>query len=396
MTEGAMVTREEEGEISFLLSASLEALNSADRAKTRPPAVSIRPPGRRGMTVGEKILAHHALDGRGLVAPRDLIWIDVDWALASQVSWKTGHFRNDRLWLAGDRVGIRRDQRRWDAQSLIDACERAKQVFKMTDYQGANYTTLYTEFYHQRAQPGMIVLGSDPHTCSSGTMGYLSIGSGPADVTTNLAVTGRDTMLYIAQQLQHKPVVVDRIVEFTGPGSRSITCDERFTIHNVTAELGAITGIFVPDENTHKLIQKRSRAQHKQSSLYFRPDDDAQYVATYEIDLGHVRSFMAIHLNVYDVVTVSREVGICLNGGFIGSCATTEEDLTLAALVLARGLECGLRPIPMGRRVMAPGSLPILHRLHEYELINPYSDPGFEIGAPGCSYRAGNVHGFGL
>ena len=51
------------------------------------------------------------------------------------------------------------------------------------------YTILHTEFYRERAQPGMLVVGSDSHTCSAGAVGCLEIGLGAADITLPL-VTG--------------------------------------------------------------------------------------------------------------------------------------------------------------------------------------------------------------
>lgn len=51
---------------------------------------------------------------------------------------KPGIFRNDRFWLAGDHVVDPRVNKLPKVQGLIDASERAKRVFKMTDYQGTN------------------------------------------------------------------------------------------------------------------------------------------------------------------------------------------------------------------------------------------------------------------
>lgn len=78
---------DQESEILFLVSAWLEALNSADRAKSPPVPLSLRPPGRRGMTLSEKIFAFHDIDRKGSVAPGELIRVDVDWVIASEASW---------------------------------------------------------------------------------------------------------------------------------------------------------------------------------------------------------------------------------------------------------------------------------------------------------------------
>lgn len=51
---------------------------------------------------------------------------------------KPGIFRNDRFWLAGDHVVDPRVNDLPKVKRLIDSSERARKVFKMTDYQGLN------------------------------------------------------------------------------------------------------------------------------------------------------------------------------------------------------------------------------------------------------------------
>jgi aconitase A len=102
-----------------------------------------------------------------------------------------------------------------------------------------------------------MIIGSDSHTCSAGSLGCLSIGLGAADVTLPLVtgetwfkvpetvnvrlvgtpgpgIGGKDTILYILQQLKRNTVAADRIVEFTGPGIQHLSCDARFAIANMT------------------------------------------------------------------------------------------------------------------------------------------------------------------
>ncbi|KAH8691621.1 aconitase family protein [Talaromyces proteolyticus] len=414
---------EKESEIVFLVSAWLESLNSADRSRSRQAPLPVRPEGRRGMTLSEKIFALHDVDQKGYVAPGDLIRVDVDWVIASEASWKGMEktyeglgrpkiFRNDRFWLAGDHVVDPRITKIPQVKALIDASERAKHVFKMTDYQGMNYTILHTEFYRERAQPGMMIIGSDSHTCSSGALGCLAVGLGAADVTLPLVtgetwfkvpesvnirlvgepkpgIGGKDVILYILQQLKRNTVAAERIVEYTGPGLRYLTPDARFAISNMTTELGGITGIFVPDKTTYNFIQKRRLPRHKSSSIYFQPDEDAQYAETHEIDLGNVRSFIAKYPKPDDVVPVPECEGMKLDGCFIGACTTAEEDLILGALVLEQGLKRGIKPVKTGNRKVVPGSLPILRKLRDLGLVDVYEQAGFEIGVPGCSYCVG-------
>lgn len=115
---------------------------------------------------------------------------------------------------------------------------------------------MHTEFFRERAEPGMLIIGSDSHTCSSGAVGCLSIGLGAADVTMPLVtgqtwfkvpdtvqislvgappigVGGKDVILYILKLLKRNTVAAERIVEFTGPGVKHLSCDARFAICNM-------------------------------------------------------------------------------------------------------------------------------------------------------------------
>src|SRR5271156_2374036 len=91
------------------------------------------------------------------------------------------------------------------------------------------YTIMHTEFCRERAQPGMLIIGSDSHTCSAGSVGCLAIGLGVADVTMPLitgetwfkvpesvnirlinsprpGIGGKDVILYIMKELKRNTV----------------------------------------------------------------------------------------------------------------------------------------------------------------------------------------------
>lgn len=86
--EGDELSPENESEIVFFCSAYLEAMKSAARAKLVASVQTTRPKGRRGMTMAEKIFAMHDISRRGFVAPGDIIQVDIDWIIASELSWK--------------------------------------------------------------------------------------------------------------------------------------------------------------------------------------------------------------------------------------------------------------------------------------------------------------------
>ncbi|EMR71255.1 putative aconitase family protein [Eutypa lata UCREL1] len=411
-------------EVLFLVSAWIESLNSADRAhKETPKTIDFRPSGRPPMTLTEKIFALHDVEGHGFVRTGTTIRVAIDWIMASEASWSSmetiydrigqpGIFRNDRFWLAGDHVVDPRVNDQPIPSRLIQASNRAKKVFKMTEFQGMNYTIMHTEFFRERAQPGAFIIGSDSHTCSAGANGCLSTGLGAADVTMGLVtgetwfkvpevvnirfvgqpgrgIGGKDVILYTLQQLKRNTVAADRVVEYTGPGLSYLSPDARFAIANMTTEFGGITGIFVPDHVTKSFIDSRKSPQHKNSSYYFRPDDDAVYAETHVIDLSKCEPSVAKYPNPDDVVPISEVQDLALDGCFIGACTTAEEDIILGALVLEQGLKNGLRPCPKGKRKVVPGSLPIVDMLRRTGLADVYEQAGFEIGVPSCSYCVG-------
>lgn len=322
-----------------------------------------------------------------------------------------GIWRNDRFWLAGDHVVHPTITDHPKIKAMIETAEKAKNDFKMTEYQGMNYTIMHTEFVRERAEPGMIAIGSDSHTCSAGAVGCLAIGLGTADVMMTLALgetwfkipdsilielvgeptfgmSGKDVILYILKELKRNTVAAERVVEFSGEGMKHLTFDARFTIANMCTEFGAITGLFVPDEITLEYISRRRRKANKVNSIYFKPDPDAQYAGKYQIDLSKVEASIAVYPNPDDVVPVSEKAGQKLDGVFIGACTTTEEELVLAALVLKVGLEKKL-PLAKGKRHYVPGSLPIVEKLKDLGLLQIYEEAGFTRGPPGCSYCVG-------
>ena len=359
-----------------------------------------------------------------------------------------GIFRNDRFWLAGDHVV---DPRLMDTplvKQLVGEMDLARKRFKMTEFQGNNYTIMHTEFYRERAQPGQLVIGSDSHTCSAGADGCLAIGLGATEVTMALVtgeiwfkvpevveirlvgkpargIGGKDVILHVLKELKRNTVASDRVVEYTGPGCQWLSPDARFAIANMTTvsylfqsmslawitntglppspppspgfspfpapnqEFGGITGIFVPDGITLNFIKSRKTPQHKLNSYYFRPDEGCSYAESHTIDISLTEPSVARYPNPDDVVPVSEVAGTQLDGVFIGACTTAEEDLVLGALVLQAGLDAGKKPVARGKRRVVPGSRPIAEFLHRTGLAAVYERAGFDMGVPGCSYCIG-------
>ncbi|KAF9690425.1 hypothetical protein EKO04_011558 [Ascochyta lentis] len=416
-------TSQELDDVEFLVDAWLAAIDFAAVPSVKP--LKYKALGTRPMNLTEKIFGHHALSGASKEGVRtgDLVRVAIDWIIASEVTWMgmkksmaaVGQapraWRNDRFWLAGDHVVDPRNYSEERVKGFVQGLQSARKDLKMTENQGLNYTILHTEFVRERAEPGMLVLGSDSHTCSGGAVSCLAIGLGAGDVMMGLVtgqtwfkipesiridfvgepawyIRGKDVVLSILKQLKRNTHAADRIIEFGGPGTRALSCDARFAISNMCTELGAITGIFVPDEITRDFVDGRKRKMYKSNSLYFQPDDDAVYSAKFTIDLSKVESFIAMYPSPDDVYPVADKLGMQFDGCFIGACTTTEEDLVLAALVLRAGLKRGLS-VTKGRRVVVPGSMPIVRNLKKLGLLDVFEEAGFERPAPGCSLCLG-------
>ncbi|SMR53518.1 unnamed protein product [Zymoseptoria tritici ST99CH_1A5] len=377
------------------------------------------------MTLAQKILAHHAhsVPRASGVRPGDFLRVSVDWIIASELSWQGMSnsiqsldapfqpWRNDRFWLSGDHTVDPRNYQEPTPQKLLEGIRKAKYEYKMTENQGANHTIMHTEFCRERAQPGMLVLGSDSHTCSAGCVSSLAIGLGAADVSAALGtgetwikvpesirinfvgkpqwyIGGKDVILYVLQQLRRNTFAAERVVEFGGAGSEWLSFDARFGICNMCTELGAITGIFTPDGITKRFVEGRRGRMYRSECTYFAPDEHAEYISTFDIDLGSVEPFIAIYPSPDNVHPITEHLDMLFDGCFIGACTTTEEDLVLAALILQVGLDRGLTLAP-GKRIVVPGSRPILHNLEHLGLLEIYSKCGYTVTAPGCSLCLG-------
>lgn len=422
--QALQLTNEQYDEVLFLADSWLEALNSADRAPLALEPRSQRLLETRPMTLAQKIFAQHVIGGCPAEGLRvgDVVRVSVDWILASELSWGAMHsvheelgapgiWRNDRFWLAGDHVVHPDIAEVPKVRAMVDKATQAKKNFSMTEYQGMNYTIMHSEFVRERAEPGMLCIGSDSHTCSAGAVGCLSIGLGVADTqmalsvgetwfkipesirielqgTPSFGVTGKDIILFILKKLKRNTVAAERIVEFVGEGVQHLSVDARFAISNMCTEFGAITGVFQPDYIVQDYISHRRRKRYQRNSIYFQADDDASYASIHTISLEEIEPYIAIYPEPDNVVPISERSDLKFDGVFIGACTTTEEELVLAALVLKAGMRKSMRISP-GKRHYVPGSLPIVEKLRKLGLLEVYEAAGFTRGPPGCSFCLG-------
>jgi len=131
------------------------------------------------------------------------------------------------------------------------------------------------------AFPGELIIGTDSHTPNAGGLGACAVGVGGADAVETIAglpwevlypkhiavyLTGKmsgwtapkDVILYVAGQLTVSGGT-NAIVEYIGPGARTISATGKATITNMGAELGATTSMFPADEHMARYLRATGR-----------------------------------------------------------------------------------------------------------------------------------------
>ena len=113
-------------------------------------------------------------------------------------------------------------------------------------------------------------------------------------------VTATDLVLTITELLRSHGVV-EKFVEYFGPGLRDLSLPDRATVSNMTPEYGATLGIFPVDEKTIDYLAMTNRprrarltqAYAKAAGLFYTGDSDPEYTEVVEIDLSTVTPSLA-------------------------------------------------------------------------------------------------------
>ncbi len=190
-------------------------------------------------------------------------------------------------------------------------------------------------------KPGATLLGSDSHTPTGGGIGALAIGAGGLDVAVAMAgqpfyltmpkvvrvelknslkpwVSAKDVILHLLSLLSVKGGL-NRIMEYSGEGVKTLTVPERATITNMGAELGATTSIFPSDEQTRLFLHAQGR---EKDYVPLTADDNAIYDETIVIDLAKLEPLAACPHSPDNIKKV-QDLDIKVNQVAIGSCTNS-------------------------------------------------------------------------
>ena len=179
----------------------------------------------------------------------------------------------------------------------------------------------HSKMLESYAEPGQLIVGTDSHTPHSGAIGCIAFGIGTTaifnswitkDVRVSVPpsfkvivkgkkpdnVTAKDFMLEI---LRHPYIkdghAIGQIIEYAGDAVAALSVDERATMTNMAAEVGAFTGIVAPDAKAVAYLvaerdMERARAEELCRGLH--SDADAEYVKVIEIDASALQPMVAL------------------------------------------------------------------------------------------------------
>jgi 3-isopropylmalate/(R)-2-methylmalate dehydratase large subunit len=249
------------------------------------------------------------------------------------------------------------------------------------------------------ALPGIVVLGSDSHTCSYGAIGAFSSGIDRTEAAA-LLLTG-ETWLKVPQsikitlkgRLQPMVTAKDVILSIIGDVSASganycsvefhgnitqFSVEERFTIANMGVEMGAKNTVFSSDDVTLNYLKSIGISKSKYSMI--NPDANATYNRELTYNLTRVEPVVAIPHSVDKVKPIKEVKGIEIQQCLLGTCTNGRlSDFQIAAKILK-----GKTIHPDVRLLILPASRRIYLDALKDGLINTFIEAGGTILPPGC------------
>jgi 3-isopropylmalate/(R)-2-methylmalate dehydratase large subunit len=272
----------------------------------------------------------------------------------------------------------------------------------------------HSKMLESYAEPGMLIVGTDSHTPHSGAIGCIAFGVGTTaifnswitrDVRVSVPpsfkvvirgqkpdnVTAKDFMLEI---LRHPYVrdghAIGQIIEYAGEAVEALSVDERATMTNMAAEVGAFTGIVAPDEKAVDFLARqrnmvRSQAEALCQGLF--SDPGADYVKVIEIDAAGIRPMVALPGDPGNGLHI-EELGdepVRIDVAYAGSCtAGKKEDMDMYAAVLRAARSQGLGVHPDVKMYIQCGSQEVRAYCEQAGYLGLFTEVGAEFIEPGC------------
>ncbi len=272
----------------------------------------------------------------------------------------------------------------------------------------------HSKMLESYAEPGQLIVGTDSHTPHSGAIGCIAFGVGTTalfnawitqDVRVSVPpsfkvvirgkkpdnVTAKDFMLEI---LRHPYIkdgsAIGQIIEYAGDAVEALSVDERATMTNMAAEVGAFTGIVAPDgKAVEYLMNERGLSREKAEKLCqgLFPDPGASYVQVIELDAAQIRPMVALPGDPGNGLYIDELAAepIRLDVAYAGSCtAGKKEDMDMYAAVLREAEAEGLRVHGDVKLFIQCGSQDVRQYCEDEGYLSLFERMGAEFIEPGC------------
>ncbi len=257
---------------------------------------------------------------------------------------------------------------------------------------------------HGHIRPGMLCVGGDSHSPTGGAFGAYMFGIGSTEMlgvmvtgeiwlrvpeTIQLwwdgrlpaGVTAKDMMLHMIGRFGMNGGRY-QAVEFCGPGVTALSMQERMTLSNMSAELGAQAGLIAPDATTAAFLAEAGAPPVDGAA--WCTDTDA-VLTRHVFDAAALEPCVAAPHSPANAHGVSRYAGTRVDVAYIGACTGAKfEDLRAAAQVLHG------KKVPSGvRLIVAPASLQDQEQARAQGVLQSLLDAGAELFPTACGACAG-------
>ncbi len=311
-------------------------------------------------TVTEKIINEHVHVVVGEIAPGEEVALKIDQTLTQDATGTMAYLQFEAIGIPRvktelsvsyvDHNTLQTDFKNPDDHRYLQSVARRYGLYFSRPGNGICHQLHLERF----ARPGKTLIGSDSHTPTAGGIGSFAIGAGGLDVAVAMAgmpyrikypkvvgvkltgelpdwVSAKDVILEVLRRLDVKGGV-GKVLEYFGPGIKTLSVPERATITNMGTETGATTSIFPSDEVTKAFLKAQERVDHW---VPLEADDDADYDEVIELNLSELEPLAALPHSPGKVKPVREIAGMDVQQVAIGSCTNSSlRDLKIAANIL--------------------------------------------------------------
>ena len=361
-----------------------------------------------GLTLAEKIINEHIVEGEPVKGSQ--IGLKIDQTLTQDATGTMAYLQFEAMGL--DRVKtelsvsyvdhnmLQTDFRNADDHAYLKSVAEKYGIYFSKPGNGICHQVHRERF----GIPGKTLLGSDSHTPTGGGLGMISIGAGGLDVAVAMGggpffltypeiigvkITGELKPYVNAKNVIFKLLEiltvkggVGKVLEYFGPGVKSLSAGDRFAISNMGTEVGATTSIFPSDENTKKFLDAQERGE---SWVELSADDDAEYDEIIEIDLSALEPLVAEPGSPDNIVDIKSLVGKKVSQVLIGTCTNSsyEDMMTVAKMLEGKNVDSG---VDLG---VAPGSKQVFQMIAESGGLASIISSGARILESACGFCIG-------